>query len=906
MTLAYLREISRFLITAFGAFYVVLSYALLVSRKYSDNALLLVLQYALGLSCRVFGYLAMYSTSQDLNYLFFFAFAEIILFAGYFLFRMLLPMGSPQILQDLCMLLGIGLMMLSGLNMKRGGRQLFFALIAFIFALAIPWLLPRLKRIRYLPYILGISDIILLSAVLIRGAVVHGSKLNVSIIGFTMQPSEAAKIVFVFFLAGVYAKTPKLSEFLLIGTISAMHVLILVFSRDLGGALIYFVIYVFMTALAYMRPIILLPFSFFGAAAAWTAYRLFTHVQVRVQAFLDPWSVIDHEGFQLTQSLFAICSGGLFGLGLLRGTPGDIPYVATDFVFSAIAEELGLIFAILLLLICLHVFLTTLQICYYTSDPFSRLFAFGLGVCYLFQVFLTVGGGIKFIPLTGVTLPLISYGGSSLITTVMLFGFLYTVSAGKSGEKAELPCKRIFRGMAIAASALFLTLSVYTASYAYRNYQPLLSNNYNGRQRALIRQNIRGKIFSGTGEVLAYTVTDEEGNESREYPFGSLFSHVVGYSTRGRMGLEEEYNYYLINSDLSLGKKLALEENGEKYPADNIYTTLDPSLQEVADKAIGVYKGAAIVSDPRTGEILAMVSKPDFDPGQIPLIWEELLDNPDDSRLVNRVTQGLYPPGSTFKIMTALEYIRENPEDYYRYKYYCNGKYTADGYSISCYHGTSHGKVDFGESFAKSCNSSFANIGFLLNRDSFGKTLEELYFGKELPGVLPVKESACNVSSSTTTYDMLQTAIGQGKTQMTPLHLNLITQAIANGGSFHEPLLVTKVEAADGTVVKSFTPDKGNAIMKEDEAAALTELMEEVVLEGTGRKLSGLSYTAAGKTGSAEFGATKGDSHAWFTGFAPVEDPEIAVTIIIEGAGSGSDYAVPIAKRIFDAWFEEE
>ena len=253
MTLAFLREISRFLITAFAAFYCILSYALLINRRHSDNSLFLALQYALGLFCRVFGYLALYSASKDLNYLFFFAFAEIILFAGYFLFRMLLPMGFAQILQDLSMLLGTGLLMLARLDMKRGVRQLFFALIAFVFALAIPWLLPRLKRLRYLPYILGISDILLLSAVLIRGAVVHGSKLNVSVMGFTMQPSEAAKIVFVFFLAGVYAKKPKLPEFLLIGAISAMHVLILVFSRDLGGALIYFVIYVFMTALAYRR-----------------------------------------------------------------------------------------------------------------------------------------------------------------------------------------------------------------------------------------------------------------------------------------------------------------------------------------------------------------------------------------------------------------------------------------------------------------------------------------------------------------------------------------------------------------------------------------------------------------------------------------------------------------------------
>ena len=903
MRLAYLREISKYLIVAFGAFYVFAAYAALAFRRHSNSPWLLGVQFLLGVCARAFGYLAMYSASGELNYLFAAAFAEIIIFAGYFLFRMLLPMGDAQLLQDLSMLLGIGLMMVTRLSFGRGMRQIFFTLIAFVFALALPWLYPRMKRISLLPYGIGVLNILLLSLVLVQGAKIHGSKLNFSLMGFTFQPSELAKLLFIFFLAGVYLRKPKLAEFLLIGMICALHVLILVFSRDLGGALIFFVVYSLMTLFYLRRPSVLIPLGAGGCLAAFLAWRLFTHVQVRVRAFLDPWSVIDNEGFQLSQSLFAICSGGVFGLGLLQGNPRDIPYVDTDFVFSAIAEELGLLFGILLLLICLHVFLVSLRIAFHSADMFGRYFAFGLGVCYLFQVLLTVGGGVRFIPLTGVTLPLISYGGSSLITTVLMFGFLYTVSAGKVQPLTDVVRVRIIRAMAVLSGLVITVLSVYTAAYCYQNYQPLLNNNYNGRQRILIRQNTRGRILSGGGEVLAQTVRDAEGNESREYPYGALFAHVVGYNTRGRMGLENDYNYYLITSDISIGKKIALEEAGEKLPADDIYTTLDVKLQEVASRAMGVYQGAAIVSDPKTGAILAMVSKPDFNPGEIPAIWNDLISNKEDSRLVNRASSGLYPPGSTFKILTALEYYRENPDSFRDYRYNCSGRFTAEGSTISCFHGTSHGKVDFFTSFAKSCNSSFANIGHSLDRESFRKTLEQCLFNKDLPGSVSAKSSTVVVDEGISEDEMLQTSIGQGKTQITPLHLNLITQAIANGGSFHAPCLVSRVENAEGKIVRDFTPDKGNAIMSEPEAMLLTEMMTAVVEEGTGKKLSGLSYSAAGKTGSAEYGTNKGDSHAWFTGFAPAEDPELVVTVIIEGAGSGSDHAVPIAKRIFDAYF---
>ncbi|MDO4303981.1 MAG: penicillin-binding transpeptidase domain-containing protein [Bacillota bacterium] len=450
---------------------------------------------------------------------------------------------------------------------------------------------------------------------------------------------------------------------------------------------------------------------------------------------------------------------------------------------------------------------------------------------------------------------------------------------------------------------LFLVMAGYIAYYSVTHQQELINNSYNGRQQMLLAQNRRGSIYSADGNILARTVVDEEGNEKREYPYQNLFSHAVGYATNGRMGVEAQANYYLINSNAPLSQKASLDVVGEKYPGDDVYTSLDVELQEVASKALGVYQGAIIVTEPETGRILAMVSKPDFNPEQIESIWDELISDSESSILLNRVTQGLYPPGSTFKIVTALEYIRENPDTWQNYSYQCTGSITRGEDRIQCYHGSVHGSVSFTRSFAKSCNTSFANIGLSLDRSSFENTLNSLLFNQELPVAFTSGISRVDVTEDISDADMMQVSIGQGTTSITPLQLNMITCAIANEGVLMKPYLIDYVQNSAGNKVKEFSPSAYGKLMSKEEADILKQLMEDVVEEGTATRLKGLSYTAAGKTGSAEYGTVKGDSHAWFTGFAPADDPKIAVTIIIEGAGAGGDYAVPIAKRIFDQYF---
>ena len=452
--------------------------------------------------------------------------------------------------------------------------------------------------------------------------------------------------------------------------------------------------------------------------------------------------------------------------------------------------------------------------------------------------------------------------------------------------------------------AIFGAMLAYICYYSSTNKVELMSNSYNTRQKILLNQNTRGSIYSRDGDVLAYTETDNEGKETRIYPYKSEFAHVVGYSSNGKAGIEASYNYYLINTSADLAQKVSYDSQGQKYPGNDVYTTLDVNLQEVAYNALSARRGAVIVSDPKTGEILAMVSKPDFDPNKIQEEWERLInDTSGNAMLVNRATQGLYPPGSTFKIVTSLAYLRDHPDEIDSYRYSCNGRFTHEDESISCFHGESHGSVDFYTSFAKSCNSSYANMGLNISRSTFNKTLDDLMFNQDIPVSLSHSTSTAIYDKDTTSAPVMQLSIGQGTTGVSPIHMNLITSAIANDGVLMKPYLVTEIKAADGKTVKSYSPEKYKKLMTEEEAETLTQMMIQVVESGTGTKLKGQSYTAAGKTGSAEFNTSTSDSHAWFTGFAPAEDPEICVTIIVENAGSGGSYAVPIAKRIFDAYF---
>lgn len=458
-------------------------------------------------------------------------------------------------------------------------------------------------------------------------------------------------------------------------------------------------------------------------------------------------------------------------------------------------------------------------------------------------------------------------------------------------------------GITYLMVALFLGLVVYMGYFLQVRSEDVINNSYNARLDRFSDRIVRGKIMAGDGTVLAETQVDADGNETRVYYYGSVFDHAVGYSAKGKTGIEALANFYLLTSHVNLLEQVGNELSGRKNPGDNVYTTLDAEVQQAAYAALGDRKGVVIAMEPDTGKVLAMVSKPGYDPNTLLQDWDWLTDGGNgEGQLLNRATQGLYPPGSTFKIVTALEYMREHPGGYRDYQFDCSGVYVNGDYRIKCYHGTAHGHQDFTRSFANSCNGAFSSLGLGLNLGAFRDTAKSLLFNSPLPITgLPYKQSSFQMGPGADTWEILQTSIGQGTTQVTPMHNAMITAAIANGGTLMKPYFLNSVETAGGEEIKKFMPASYGSLMTAGEAEGLTELMRTVVTEGTGSAVRTDAYTVAAKTGSAEFETGK-ETHAWFTGFAPVENPKLVVTVLVEEGGSGGKAAAPIARQLFDIY----
>jgi len=452
---------------------------------------------------------------------------------------------------------------------------------------------------------------------------------------------------------------------------------------------------------------------------------------------------------------------------------------------------------------------------------------------------------------------------------------------------------------------VFLCMAGFLVYFMVAQSQSVINNPYNKRQEVLAKKVTKGKILSADGKILAETKTDEDGKDSRFYPYRDMFCHIVGRTVNSMTGIEGKQGYPMLAAHINPLTQLANTFRGEKSPGDNVVTTLDTKLQKAAYEALGSQKGAIVALEPSTGKILAMVSKPAYDPNRVEQEWENLIRYPnEESALVNRATQGLYPPGSTFKILTAIEYIMENPDTYSKFHYDCSGTDSFSGNVINCYGKEQHGSLNLKMALAKSCNGAFAKIGTTLDITKFRKLTERFLFNKSLPVDFEYNKSKFSLTKDSNMGELTQTVMGQGKTMISPLENAMIVSAVANNGEMMVPYVVDHVESDAGRKVTEYHPKSQGKVIDEWVAKKMNKLMQSVVTSGTGYSLSSLPYEIAGKTGSAEFDS-EGNSHAWFVGFAPADKPKIAVSIVVEGAGTGSQYAVPIAKKMFGQYLGE-
>ena len=429
-----------------------------------------------------------------------------------------------------------------------------------------------------------------------------------------------------------------------------------------------------------------------------------------------------------------------------------------------------------------------------------------------------------------------------------------------------------------------------------------------GIQAAHVR---RGLILDRNGQVLASRVIDRQGFVHRTYADPSL-SQTIGYDSPryGKSELEQSYDDYLSGKVFGTSwRSLINQWEHKQVVGDNLSLTIDDTLQRQVASLLPNTPSAAIVADPRTGEILAMASKPGFDANQInnSTYWTSLLQDPN-SPLINRATSGYYPPGSTFKTLTlsaALDTGTESLDSVFAGTQ-ATGPLTVSGHVFpakinnlaECFQTP---PVTLVTAFACSDNIVYAEVGLRLGATQFLRYTSAFGLSQPTPFDIPVGVShVTNVGGSFHDVDLAAASFGQGQLHVTPLQMLMIDEAVANNGAIEKPVLVKRVTAPDGAIVKQPSPSVLYTPISAATASKVRDAMVNVVQTGSGYALKGLGITAAGKTGTAEPG-DGGRPHAWFIAFAPAEHPTVAVVVIVEHGGEGALVAAPIACHILQA-----
>ncbi|NLJ78224.1 MAG: penicillin-binding protein A [Tissierellia bacterium] len=442
---------------------------------------------------------------------------------------------------------------------------------------------------------------------------------------------------------------------------------------------------------------------------------------------------------------------------------------------------------------------------------------------------------------------------------------------------------------------LFVSLIVYMSYFQIFRAEAVKNNSYNKRLWIDEEKILRGSIIDRNGKILAYSEKSNDDIYKRFYNYGGLYSHIIGYSYReyGKVGLELEYNNILLNIDETTPfheLKSIVKPNTE---GNTLKLTIDHHLQEYSRGLLGGKKGAIVAMDPKTAEVYAMVSFPDFNLSNLREEWNDIMED-EDKPFFNRATSGAYIPGSTFKVLTAMAILEDlDPNSQYE----CTGSVTIDGRTINDYEGRAHGKVNLEEALVKSCNSYFASKGVQVGKDRLGKLAGDFMINRQIPFDIPAAISTFPNKENLGKVDIAAASIGQGKVLMTPLNMALVVSGIANKGEVLQPTLVKEIISPEGEIIQNNEMEKISNGVSIFTANEIKNMMVEVVRRGTGTNAGIQNTRVAGKTGTAE--NPSGKSHAWFAGFAPADDPRIAVVVVLEEAGStGGKAAAPIARNI--------
>jgi len=855
--------------------------------------------------------------------------------------RRFAPGADPGLLPAAFVLSGIGLAFVTRLDRELAASQvtwLFVGVAALVITLVAVPSLERLARYKYTIMLAGIALLVMPALI---GREINGAKLWIKFGGFTFQPGELAKIAIILFLAAYLAENRemlsvstrrilgmRLPEPRTLGPLLLMWVVslfVLVFERDLGSSLLLFGIFLVMIYVATGRAAYVAVGLVLFGAGAFAAWRIFDHVQSRVAIWLDPFADATGRGYQLVQSLFALAAGGTIGTGVGQGLPTRIPFVETDFIFSAIGEELGLLGAAAVVLCFLVLCIRGLATAARAKSDMAAFTAVGLVASIGLQAFVIVGGVTRLIPLTGVTLPFVSYGGSSLLSTFIALGLLLRAGDEGTGLQTEMQTTSTDMGVlgrlalgrrltrvATVFSVLLAALVINLTWIQVVQARSLANNPANTRNLAEQARSDRGSIITRDGVVLAESVPASRSTFKREYPEGSFAAHTVGYySLRyGRAGVEAAANDALAGTrSFQTWSDVVDAATGRPIVGDDVRLTLDSRVQRAAQRALRGETGAVVVLDPRSGAVLASASNPSYDPAKVDDDWDEISSADQGAALLDRGRQALYPPGSTFKVVTltgALAAGTATLDDTFPGP----GTLEIGGAPVTNFEGGSYKSLSLLDATARSVNTVFARLAVDLGAEKLVEQADRFGFDEELGYELPATISLMPDPAEMTTWETAWAGVGQpvgehespAGPQATVMQMALVAAGIANDGAVMRPYVLESVLDSSGRPSPATTTIPRRLTTATDPVTAeeVTVAMVRVVEAGSGAGARVRGTKVAGKTGTAEVGKGR-STNAWFIAFAPAENPTVALAIMIEGGGVGGRVAAPAARPVLQA-----
>lgn len=876
--------------------------------------------------------------------------------------RIFAPGADPAILPIVFTLSGIGITFVTRLQPDASLGQVIFLFLGVALMVGTLAVVKNLEVVKRYKYVLGIAGIILLVLPMFIGTEIYGSKLWIKIGGFQFQPGEFAKVLIVLFLAGYLAenrellsisnrtvlgiKFPRLRLLYPLFIVWGVCLLVVAFERDLGSALLFYTIFLIMLYVATGRVSYVIIGLALLAVGAFGMYQIMSHVQVRVAIWLDPFSDAQNLGYQIVQSLFSLADGGLAGVGIGKGMADIIPVVASDMIFAAIGEEMGLLGGSAVLLLFMLFAVRGLTTAARAKSDLAAFSAAGLTAAISFQAFTIVGGVTKLIPLTGVTLPFMSQGGSSLLASFVIVGLLLRAGDEATGRSTEIANTSTdlatagyrttvrgshmrrpaldtpesgLLGRVALANRLTRTVFLFTALFAVlignityiqvikaSEYQDMPSNNHTINKARYIK---RGSIITSDGLTLAESIQQADGTYARSYPNGNLAAHVVGYYSQqyGTMGIENTQNDTLTGSkDYSSWQNALNSLAGISEPGNSVQLTIDSRIQRAAEQALAGRVGAIVALDPRNGAVLAWASAPTFDNTNIQAAIEAAnASGGADTSMYDRATLALYTPGSTFKVLTLASAL-ENGLATLDTTYDSPGRMEIGGADVVSIGERGHGKISLAKAFALSSNTVFGQVADGLGAEKLVATARAFGYGQQLGLDFTTAASVMPNPEEMTEWELAWAGagqpVGQGHTpgpQATVMQNALMAATIANNGIAMNPYVVSQILAPDGTVLKTTRGRSLGQAVSSGTAEQVKQAMLDVVQNGTGSAAAIAGVKVAGKTGTAE--TNNANANSTFVGFAPYDTPTVAIAVVIEQNAKGEESAAAVGGQVLRA-----